>query len=200
VAAKANTTVFFDGILDTRKQYRFLEKQYVKDINLGSVNACSTDNNQVECEDDTCTNCICPDECRKLGTKYMIMDKLSGSDKKYRCLCFNRLRDVIEESSDLSRDDPLIQTPPDQEGTDWEIMNKWFFRLLPPSDPERLAYGSGGNYSPIQPLFPFDAEHKVYATYENTPQATIGAVYMLESEYNDWAMTFRFFDEFVYTP
>ncbi len=186
----------FDGTLDTSNLYRFLEKQYVVDRNLSVFNACSTDNNQVQCEDDACTNCICPDKCREIGTKYMIMDKLSGSDKKYRCMCFNRLRDVIEETSNLSRDDELIQTPPEEEGTDWEMMNKWHFRLLPPPGGVRLAYGSGGTYEPTTPLFPFDAKHKVYATYVDTPQAAIGAVYMLDSEYDDDAMTNRFVDEF----
>ena len=202
VADAVITTGDFDGTLDTSNLYRFLEKQYViPNVNLGAFNACSTDNNPVQCEDEICSNCICPDKCRERGTKYMIMDQLSFDENKYRCMCFNRLRDVITDDSAIPRDDVLISNKPSSEGSDWRIMDRWFFRLLPPpgqnsSDDIRLYYGSGGQYLEDDPLYPFNARYKVYATYADTSEAGIGAVYMLDSVYDDDAMSKRFVDEF----
>jgi len=183
----------FNGTLNTDDMFKFLEYQIVDEgKNLDSLNACSTMNNATTCLDDKCSNCICPDECSRRGTKYMVMDHALGADK-YRCLCTNRLRDVIDDGSAVARSSALATVPASDGAAVWEKINTWKYRLLPPDmGDDRITAGSGGEFTVASPYYPFDAQRKVYLGQDG---AVVSAVYMLNSQYDDFAMANRLSEE-----
>ncbi len=152
--------------------YQF-QDMYMPKADLSEVNACAVGNGVVECADNACSNCVCPEECEVRGMQYMMMD-MQG-DSSYRCSCADTLEELVDSSA---WQDYTALGDTKNRGDVWKSVNSWENWLLPAdgdTESDRFKYGVGGLYPFGHIEWGANALNKVYIG--STSVGSLAAVY-----------------------